>query len=216
MYIFQLERELLRKQVKTYTDKYVSGKVLNVGSGTSERYPFQAQASEYVRMDIVPGPNVDAVGRAEAIPFPDSSFDTVVSTQVFEHVENPELAAAEVSRVLKKGGRLVITVPQWNELHEEPHDYWRYTKFGLQALFERHGCRLMEMEQRGGYHAVRAQMGMRFAIDKWRLHSRPVLGRIASRIFKCWGGLAMWRDRKDASVANRKHAIGWCAVFQKL
>ncbi len=142
MYIFQLERELLRKQVKTYGDKYVSGKVLNVGSGTSERYSFQNNASEYVRMDIAPGPNIDVVGRAEEIPFPDDSFDTVVSTQVFEHVENPELAAAEVIRVLAKGGRLLITVPQWNELHEEPHDYWRYTKFGLQTLFERHGSKL--------------------------------------------------------------------------
>ena len=214
MYIYQVDRRLLQTQVRL-ASSHLRGRVLNVGSGTAERYSPPVEVTEYVRMDISGGPNVDVVGRAEDIPFPDASFDSVLSTKVFEHVENPELAAAEVSRILKRGGKLLITVPQWNELHEEPHDYWRYTKFGLQALFERHGCKLIQMDQRGGYYSVRAQMRIRFAIDKWHLHSRPILGRAASRFFKVWGSFAIWRDQRDTSVANRKHAIGWCAVFEK-
>lgn len=214
MYIYQPDRFLLQKQVEG-AKEFIKGRTLDVGSGTSERYPFRSQVSEYIRMDIAPGSNVDVVGRAEAIPFPNDSFDSVVSTQVFEHVENPEQSAREVCRVMKKGGHLLITVPQWNELHEEPHDYWRYTRYGLQTLFERHGCALIRMTPRGGYFTVKAQMKARYTIDKYQLYTRPVLGRMASRLFWMWGKWALWRDRLDTSKANRKHTLGWCAVFQK-
>lgn len=215
MYVYQVDRVLLQEQVRKASNS-LRGKTLNVGSGSFERYALPESVTEYVRMDIAPGPNVDVVGRAERIPFPDASFDSVLSTQVFEHVEEPERAAAEIARVLTAGGVTVVTVPQWNELHEEPHDYWRYTRYGLQALFERYGFELVSMEQRGGYYAVRAQMGMRFAMDKYRLHDHPVLGRLVSRFFKCTGTIAIWRDRHDPSPANRKHTIGWCAVFKKV
>lgn len=195
---------------------FIKGRTLDVGSGSFERYPFRSRASEYIRMDVAPGVNVDIVGRAEAIPFPDESFDSVVSTQVFEHVENPEKAAQEVCRVLKMGGHLLITVPQWNELHEEPHDYWRYTRYGLQALFERNGCTLIRMDPRGGYFTLKTQMNIRYAIDKYHLYTRPILGRVASRVFRILGQLALLRDRLDTSEANRKHTIGWCAVFKKI
>ena len=214
MYIYQPDRSLLQKQAEGVKE-FIKGRTLDVGSGTSERYSFRSQASEYIRMDVAPGSNVDVVGRAEAIPFPDDSFDSIVSTQVFEHVENPEQAAREVCRVLKKGGHLLITVPQWNELHEEPHDYWRYTRYGLQTLFERQGCALVRMTPRGGYFTVKAQMNARYAIDKYQLYTRPILGRIASRFFWIQGKWALWRDRLDTSKANHKHTLGWCAVFQK-
>jgi len=194
----------------------IKGRVLNVGSGTWERYELPTKVTEYVRMDIVKGPNVDVVGRAENIPFPDGSFDSIISTQVFEHIENPEQATREAKRVLKSGGNILITVPQWNELHEEPHDYWRYTRYGLQSLFERHGFKLINMDQRGGYHSVRAQMAMRFAMDKYHLHNHLILGRIVSRLFRVWGSFAIWRDKRDVSRANRKHTIGWCAIFKKI
>ncbi len=214
MYIFQVDRFLLQKQIAEKI-RYLKGKTLNIGSGQFERYELPTTVTEYVRMDIAAGENVDVVGRAEKLPFPDTCFDAIISTQVFEHVENPEQAATEVGRVLRKDGYLLITVPQWNELHEEPHDYWRYTRYGLVALFERHDLKLISIDQRGGYFSTRAQMAMRFYIDVFHLHNHPWGGRIASKIFALWGRLAIWRDRRDHSVANRKHTIGWCAVFQK-
>ena len=103
MYIYQIERDLLRKQISAVS-RSLQGRTLNVGSGTYDRYDVPASVTEYVRMDVRPGNNVDVVGRAEEIPFPDGSFDSIISTQVFEHIENPEQAAHEIGRVLRRGG----------------------------------------------------------------------------------------------------------------
>lgn len=213
-YIYQLDRALLREQVEKKAH-YISGKVLDVGGGEFQRYKKYFKYDSYVSMDVYEGKDIDVVGSADAIPFPDGTFDAVVSTQVFEHVKFPEKCAQEACRVLKKGGIALITIPQWNELHSEPHDYWRYTKFGLQELFERNGFETVAFEQRGGFFVNLAQMQMRFFIDKYQLHKKPFLGRIVSRLFRWWGAYALFRDAQDTSVANRKHTIGWCFVFKK-
>jgi SAM-dependent methyltransferase len=68
----------------------------------------------------------------------------VVVNQVFEHVFTPEQFLREVSRVLKSGGMLLMTVPfVWDE-HEKPCDYARYTSFGLQSLLEKSGFEIVE------------------------------------------------------------------------
>lgn len=212
-YIYQLDRALLRRQIERLAAN-IKGRVLDVGSGSHNRYGALFAYESIVHMDIAPGPNVDVVGSADSMPFGDGEFDSVISTQVFEHLAKPEEAAAEIARVLKPGGAALITVPQWNELHEEPHDYWRYTKYGLQALFERQGLRMVACDQRGGYFSTRAQMKMRYLIDSLRLHERS-WARLASGVFKVWGRTAMALDALDASAANRKHTIGWAAVFTK-
>ena len=215
MYIFQPDRYLLEKQIKQ-AGKYITGRVLDVGAGEFDRYGGVFNCGEYIRMDVNAGLNIDVVGSADNIPFADSSFDSVVSTQVFEHLANPLKAAKEVYRVLKTGGILLITVPQWNELHSEPHDYWRYTKFGIKELFEKQGFKMVEIHQRGGYFTTLAQMNIRYLIDRFSLYSRPFLGKIFNQFIKVFGGLMIGLDGLDKSQANRKHTIGWCAVFKKL
>lgn len=212
-YIYHPSRILLQDQIKKY-GTYVRGKVLDAGSGSYSRYKHLLKCDSIVRMDIAQGPNVDVVGRAERLPFGDDEFDAVLSTQVFEHLEYPEKAASEISRVLKPGGFLLITVPQWNELHEEPHDYWRFTCFGLKSLFERNGFLTVAYDQYGGFFSTCAQMGMRYLIDRFELYRR-FWGRLASIIFHIWGTLAIWLDKLDHSKANRKHTIGWVFVFKK-
>jgi SAM-dependent methyltransferase len=215
MYIYQPDRALLAAQIKKAAH-YITGRVLDVGCGPHSRYEhFFKDAASYVRMDISPGEGVDIVGSADSIPCEDTSFDSVVSTQVFEHLEFPAESAAEIFRVLKPGGYALITVPQWNEMHEEPHDYFRYTRFGLESLFARAGFEVVEMEKRGGYRTTLAQVRTRYYLDRYRLHSRPVLGWLARYAFALYGKQAVWRDERDTSPANAKHAIGWCAVFKK-
>lgn len=214
MYIFQPDRFLLQKQVRQYAH-HITGKTLDVGAGGYARYDKLFPDAVITKMDVYQNDNVDVVGSADNIPFDDASFDSIICTQVFEHLSEPFIAAAELSRVLKVGGHVLLTVPQVNELHEEPHDYFRYTKFGLKHMFEKNNLELIDCQQRGGYYTTMAQLRTRFLIDKYGLYQRKILGRLCSKMLSMYSHFAMWRDRCDASEANRKHTIGWAIILQK-
>lgn len=214
MYIYQVERTLLKKQIAEFA-RYLQGDVLDVGGGEKSRYKDLVTFKTYTSLDIEAGPDVDIIASADDIPLPDASYDSLLSTQMLEHVKFPEKCVQEMHRVLKVGGHVVVTAPQWNELHAEPMDYWRYTKYGFIELFERNGFRVVEYQQRGGFFSVAAQMTLRYFIDRCNLYQRPIFGRIGSRVFQIMGALGIFLDRLDTSTANRKHAIGWCFVFIK-
>ena len=191
------------------------GSVLDVGAGGNDRYSGLFKYDKYVKMDVQKGDNVDVVGSAENIPFPEESFDSVVCTQVFEHLARPQICAGEIHRVLRRDGYAVVTVPQMNELHEEPHDFFRYTKFGLEQMFSDVGFRIVECNQRGGFFTTIAQMKIRYCIDKFHLYDHKAVGRLYNIFANVIGQMAIWLDAVDKSDANHKHAIGWCVVLKK-
>lgn len=214
MYIFQPDRHLLREQIKTVA-QYVTGRTLDIGAGERNRYGDLFLVSEYVTMDIESGPNVVLVGDIENIPTSAENFDSIVCTQVLEHVPHPVSAVQEMYRVLCAGGHVVVTVPQMNELHEEPRDFFRYTSWGIERLFTDEGFVLVKKMQRGGFFTTRAQINIRYCIDRLALHQHPFLGRVVGIVLSIYGRSMIWLDALDRSLANRKHAIGWCHVFQK-
>jgi SAM-dependent methyltransferase len=70
-------------------------------------------------------------------PVPDAAYDTVLCSEVLEHVSDPWSGLQEIRRVLRPGGVLLLTVPFLARLHEEPHDYFRYTEHALRATLGR-------------------------------------------------------------------------------
>src|SRR2546425_12982585 len=92
------------------------------------------------------------------LPFRTATFDTILSTQVLEHVRQPDSLLREAYRVLRLGGHLVLTAPQINPLHEEPHDYFRYTCHGLRSLAEEAGFSVLQVTALGGAIATIGQM----------------------------------------------------------
>lgn len=91
------------------------------------------------------------------MPFEDNSFDSMMATEVLEHCPDPLLIVQEMKRVLKPGGVLFFTVPfLWN-LHEVPHDHYRYTPFALERIFRNCGMQL-ELHAHGGWNTSMAQM----------------------------------------------------------
>jgi len=95
----------------------------------------------YVGIDMRPGPGVDIVGTADALPFPDAAFECVVSTEMLEHDPAPWLSMAEMGRVLQPGGALIITT-RGNGFgeHNEPSDYWRFMPAAGTVLMGLAGC----------------------------------------------------------------------------
>ena len=89
-----------------------------------------------IGFDIQSGPGVDVVGDAHNLPFENEKFDNILCTEVLEHLHSPYIAISEMKRVLKKGGKLVLTTRFIFPLHDIPHDYYRFTKYGLKHLFK--------------------------------------------------------------------------------
>ncbi len=125
----------------------IGGRILDVGCG-SKPYQDFIQHSEYIGLEITDGnPNADCYYDGKHMPFPDGDFDSIITSQVFEHVFNPGEFLSELNRVLKDNGTLLLTVPfVWDE-HEQPYDYARYSSFGLQHLLETHGFEILEQRK---------------------------------------------------------------------
>jgi SAM-dependent methyltransferase len=120
--------------------KSVKGSVLDIGCGTKP-YEDLCTCDKYVGLDMAGRDNkkADMYYDGTKMPFEDSSFDGIISSQVFEHVFNPHDFLCEANRVLKKDGLALLSVPLiWAE-HEQPFDYGRYTSFGLKSILEEHG-----------------------------------------------------------------------------
>jgi len=144
----------LMRQAMVDAVKYADGRLLDVGCGNR---PYQAifkdQVASYIGLEQ--GRNrytgVDVWGDALVLPFADGVFDTVLSNQVLEHVPEPQLALTEAARVLNDGGHLILTAPHIWELHEVPHDYFRFTPYGLRYLAEKAGFEVVSIEALAGF-----------------------------------------------------------------
>jgi SAM-dependent methyltransferase len=135
--------------------KAISPRILDAGAGTMPYFPVYANYfRESYSFDTSFSPHdiasVDVIATAQRLPFPDLAFDCVLCTEVLEHVSDPVLALTEFRRVLKNGGRLFLTIPFFNPLHELPHDYFRYTPFALRDMARRAGFQLKSVVEKGG------------------------------------------------------------------
>jgi len=129
--------------------------VLDAGAGTCP-YRHYFSHSHYYSTDIVNGrnqygePSCSFLSSVDRIPLPTNWVDAIVNLQVLEHVPDPEHVLQEFCRVLRPGGRLYLTAPQGWGLHEEPHHYFNFTRYGLSLLLTRVGFTDIQIKERGG------------------------------------------------------------------
>lgn len=140
--------------------KYAKGKVLDIGCGNKPYLPmFDNKITEYVGCDVIQSSKfcVDVLSPADKIPLTDSLFDTIFSTQTIEHVANHQGMLDEAYRLLKTGGYVIISGPMYWPLHEEPYDFFRFTKHGFRYVLEKSGFKVTEINSNGGKWAVLGQ-----------------------------------------------------------
>ena len=111
-----------------------SARTLDLGAQSG---PYGAYFPHRVSLDLRPGPGVQVVGDAQALGIADAAFEVVLCTEVLEHLPEPQKAIDEMFRVLKPGGELLLTTRFLFPIHDAPHDYFRYTKYGLRHLLRR-------------------------------------------------------------------------------
>jgi SAM-dependent methyltransferase len=118
------------------------GFLLDYGCGGSP-YKTLFDAERYMRADYIDGEGLDFIISNEGkIEIADSSFDTVLSTQVLEHVHSPKAYLDEAFRVLRPGGRLILTTHGIWQDHPCPYDFRRWTRDGLLRELEMSGFRV--------------------------------------------------------------------------
>ncbi len=160
---------------------FVTGVVLDFGCGSKPYVALFKSAESYIGVDISSSGHdhsrslIDVFYDGMNLPFPNSTFDTVVSFEVFEHVFNLEQVLSEISRVLKPDGHILITTPFcWGE-HEQPHDFARYTSFGMKSILERSGFRVLSISKTNNSFLAMSQMLISY-ISNHALPKGRVLG----------------------------------------
>jgi SAM-dependent methyltransferase len=104
--------------------------ILNIGSGINRI------DTRVTNVDITPQTNVHVVASAYALPFQSNAAELIISESLLEHLERPEEAILEMSRVLKPGGTLYIVTPFMLGFHSSPHDFYRWTLPGMKVLLK--------------------------------------------------------------------------------
>ncbi len=145
-----LIKYVLREQAKKYQYR---GRLIDLGCGESEfRELMLTTALEYVGVDH-PCSKYQGVFTdiradfSKSIPCETQSIDTAVAFQVLDDLPEPSIFLDECFRILKPNGSLILTVPFMWKLHEEPHDYFRFTKYGLEYLLKQSGFRKIEVTE---------------------------------------------------------------------
>jgi SAM-dependent methyltransferase len=147
--IFYAHYTLLLPLIRTYA----YGNFIDLGCGTS---PFWSavveQVDRYDGVDLWPrSQKVTFAGDIQCLEMVrDGSYDSAICIEVLEHLPEPGRAVATIARILKPGGVVVISVPHLSRLHDLPHDYFRFTEYGLRYLLGQAGLEVLSIRPKGG------------------------------------------------------------------
>lgn len=148
----------LKKNFEGLFREYINrdSEVLDLGAG---RLPYKAiinkYSDKYYSLDFVEThPDLDYIGTTSKTGLESGRFDLLFCNQVLEHVPDPLESFREIKRVLKPGGIAIISTPFLMELHNEPYDYYRYTKYALKNLSEEADFEVLKLYEVGGVLAI--------------------------------------------------------------
>jgi SAM-dependent methyltransferase len=197
-------------------------RLLDAGAGEG-RYRAYFSHLTYTGIDLAVGDanwdysGLDVVGDLAALPFGDAAFDAAICLEVLEHLPEPSLALKELHRTLRPGGRLYFSVPMSWHQHQKPHDYYRYTSFGLQYLLDQAGFEVEQLRPTGGYFwflSIQFQMLSVWVFpsqqSRWqRLALLPIKAVVQAIFFVLLPLICYYLDRLDH---HKDQTMAWTGV----
>lgn len=195
--------------------KYVSGKLLDIGCGNKPYLEIlKPLTTEYLGVDIIQSNSncVDLVCAANHITLDDNSFDTIISTQTIEHVEDHQGLVNEAYRILKKDGYFIISGPMYWPLHEEPYDFFRFTKHGFTYILNKAGFEVISIASNGGKWALAGQAFLH-AIYPAMFNVKGFKGKVIKFVANLLGGVKtinrifLYLDKKNYDPVNTMNYV---------
>lgn len=170
-----LLKKITRNSLDPLIEKYKTNeKVLDLGSAKS---PYSKWYPNRISVDISKESGADIIADAHNLPLPDNSENFILCTEMLEHMYDPKQAVTEMYRVLKPGGTVVLTTRFMYGIHDAPHDYFRFTKFGLKELFK--NFEILELkEETTNFETIGA------LLQRLVFQSRFVGGSVGDKFFK--------------------------------
>ena len=178
----RLVADLIAETYDTHLGRYASGRLLDLGCGKVPLYlAYKAYVTDNTCVDwgntLHGNKHLDVeCDLTQRLPFENETFDTIILSDVLEHIPQPELLWMEMSRILAKGGKILMNVPFYYWIHEHPHDYYRYTEFALRRFVDLSGLCLVRLEAVGGAPEILTDI---FAKNILRV---PKLGRTLAAV----------------------------------
>lgn len=160
----RLVTDITASLYQAHIPRFVKGRLLDLGCGQVPLYgAYRCHATEVVCVDWENTPHksehLDHVcDLGGTLPFPDGSFDTVILSDVLEHIAEPGALWREMARVTADKGIVMLNTPFFYQLHEVPHDYYRYTEFALRRFAGLAGFRVLLLQPAGGTPEIFADL----------------------------------------------------------
>jgi len=148
----------------------------------------------------------------QPLPLADGEFDTILLSDVLEHIPEPAGLWSEMTRILAPNGRILMNVPFYYWLHEQPHDYYRYTEFALRRFVADSGLTLIHFEALGGAPEIMADIFSKSLLLRGRRAGRPLA------VFAQWFAGTFNRTRfgkKVSSATSECFPFGYALIAEK-
>lgn len=212
----------MHRAMGPYYEKHITntahGELLDLGCGEVPLYGFyKDKVTSITCADwSSSGHNLRHIDIAcnlnEPVPLPDAAYDTIICTDVLEHIAEPGRLMSEIARMLKPGGNLVLGVPFYYCLHEEPHDYFRYTKHALKKFCADNALEVLTLEPYGGAPEILVDV----TYKTWDFLNLPM----RKFFLKCWNRFSRFLlsrkiTRKLSNMSSKHFPLGYVLVAQK-
>jgi len=208
--------KMLSKDIEE-ASRLIKGTLLNVGCGKKPyKEIFQNKVDFCVGIGLPSTPygtsKVDVFSNALQLSFRDRCFDVVLAIQLLEHLPEPQKFFSEIHRVLKSDGIVILTLPLMAAIHKVPHDFLRYTSFGLIYWLEKMGFKIIGVKEQGGICTI---LTFLLAYYIWNATVQLPWGP-RNLIRTLVSPIQLFALLDDSIFQNKRYALNYCLTAQKL
>jgi SAM-dependent methyltransferase len=210
----RLISDLVAAHYQAQLPAHARGALLDLGCGKVPLYAAYApHVGEITCVDWAPGDYIDqSCDLSQPLPFEAGRFDTIILSDVLEHMPEPELLWREMTRVLAPGGKIIMNVPFYYSVHAHPHDYYRYTNFALERFVKLNGLVVVCLLPVGGIVEIIADLFAK-ALSKLPLIGPP-LAMVTQFVVGAFGRTRL--GARVAQVSSRHFPFGYFMIAQRL